>query len=445
MKSVLLLTLMILFWPSSCAAHDGEPAFTEWAKVHAVPLKTVEPDSGFEDLAPLKEIIDDARLVCLGESRHDIHEQFRLKHRFIEFLVEELDFSVLVLEESLPHARSLDAYVLGGDGDPQQILNDLAGWFLWDTREILDLISWLRRHNAKSGTKRKVRIFGADVTAPRLAMGGVLAFLEKVDPDYCADLQKIDLGLDLFEDHFWPSTMERYQALSDDERTQLRDRYDALAKHFEKSRNRYIHKSSEEDFEWAHRQVLSAQAGNTLYSTSSRLEGGQIRDQAMADNLRWILNTAAPGARAILWAHNAHVARTPFTMPDLFEEDLVDMVHHLDKEMGDDLVTIAASFNRGNYSADGIHPPLILDPAGDDFVDGALARTGIPLFILDFRNAPNEGPVADWLSKKRRLRSQHADMYLVPAEAYDAIFFIDRISRSEMTPKAVEKFKSMNQ
>jgi erythromycin esterase len=434
---------MILFGVTWCGADDEGQAFIEWAKMNAVPLKTVEPDSGFEDLMPLERIINDARLVCLGESRHDIHEQFRLKHRIIEFLVEKMDFSVVVLEESLPHARSLDAYVLGGDGDPHEILNDLAGWFLWDTREILDLIEWIRSYNADPEHKRKVRVFGVDVVAPRLAMDNVLAYLDKVDPEFASGLRSKNLGRNLFEDHFWPATMERYQGLSTDEREKLKARYDSIADHFEKNRESFIIKSSKEEFEWIHRQVLSARAGNALFSTGSRLEGGQIRDLAMADNLRWILEAALPEARVILWAHNAHVARIPFTMPDMFADDLIDMVHHLNKETGDDLITIAASFNKGNYAEDDVHPSSAFDPVDEDYLDGALARTRIPRFVLDFRDAPKEGPVAKWLKKKRRLRSQDVDMCLVPAEAYDAVYFIDSITRAEKNPLAIDKFRSL--
>jgi len=163
----------------------------------------------------------------------------------------------------------------------------------------------------------------------------------------------------------------------------------------------------------------------------------------MAENLRWILNTAAPDARVILWAHNAHVARTPFTMPEIFSENLYDMVHHISKEMDDDLLTIAASFYQGDYDADEVHPSRVFEPADADFLDGALARTEIPCFVLDLRAAPSEEPAAKWLNKKHGLRAQDTDMSLVPAAAYDAVYFIADITRAQKNPLAIEKFRSM--
>ena len=88
-------------------SEKSKAAFVDWAKDNAVNIRTIEPGSGFEDFQSLRKAIGDARVVCLGETRHDIHEQFRLKHRIIEFLVEEMDFSVFAMEESLPYGDKI--------------------------------------------------------------------------------------------------------------------------------------------------------------------------------------------------------------------------------------------------------------------------------------------------------------------------------------------------
>lgn len=428
-----------------CEASDEGQAFVAWAKANANPVTTSKPGSDIDDLMPLKDIVGDARLVCLGESRHDIHEQFRMKHRFFEFLVQEMGFTVLVLEESLAHARGLDAYVLGEEIPPDlnHRLNNLAGWFLWDTRELHDLIEWMRSYNADSSHKNKLRVYGVDVAAPRICVNNALSYLDRVDPEFAEEMRGRDLRLDLFEDQFWPLTLERYQNLSDEERDSLRGHYDLLVDHFKNNRKAYIEKLPEVAYEWANRQALCAHAGNGLFASRSLLDGGHIRDRAMADNLLWIMNTKEPDARVVFWAHNAHVSRTAFTMPERFDADMIDTVHHLDEAMGEDLVTLAASFNGGVFAEDGIHPPMNLGPAGEEFIDCHLARTGIPMFVLDLRKAPEEGPVTEWLDRPWRLQSQDVYMRLEPAKAYDAVYFIDEITRAQKSPLAKEKYQSM--
>ncbi len=105
------------------------PAFAEWVAAHGSPIDTIDPEAGTGDLAPLRRIVDDARVVCLGESRHDASEQFQLKHRMIRYLVEEMGFSVIVFEEGMAHAKAVDDYIQGGAGDPAAILGELSAWF----------------------------------------------------------------------------------------------------------------------------------------------------------------------------------------------------------------------------------------------------------------------------------------------------------------------------
>src|SRR5262245_60190227 len=83
----------------------GQAAITpeqmSWFKAHAVPLKTVEAGHGLEDLARLKGMIGDARIVGLGEGTHGTREHFQAKHRLIEFLVEEMGFGIFSIEANM--------------------------------------------------------------------------------------------------------------------------------------------------------------------------------------------------------------------------------------------------------------------------------------------------------------------------------------------------------
>ena len=47
-----------------------------WLKANALPLATIEPDSSFHDLEPLRPMLSKARIVSLGESTHGTREFF---------------------------------------------------------------------------------------------------------------------------------------------------------------------------------------------------------------------------------------------------------------------------------------------------------------------------------------------------------------------------------
>ena len=446
MKTFILsfLVLLLIFFALAfvCGGrHSDGPAdaFVAWAKQNAVPIMTVEPGKGFADLEGLKGIVGAARLVFLGESRHDAHEQALLKHRMVEFLVEKMGFTAFVLEESVPHAARLNEFILNGRGDLRRLLNGLAYWFLWDTEEMFNLITWMRHYNEDPANATKLRFYGMDIVAPGLAVANVLAYLDTVDPGFAASLRGKPLGQDLFDDGNWPKSAERYESLSLEQKAALKANYAELVGTMEKQRGPYVARSSAGEYEWALREALVAQAGNEMFSSGSRVAGGVIRDRAMADNLRWIMEHEAHGERIIVCAHNLHIARDTFLMPGESGERLSDVACHLSKELGSDMVSIGASFNRGRYARVGSGEDVVFAPADSNSVDGALARVGSPRFMLDLRDAPKKGAVADWLGSEQRMRAQDFDVELIPARAYDAVYFVDSISRSTQNPQALER------
>lgn len=130
----------------------------KWLEAHAKPLKTTNPTAPLNDLKPLKNMVGSASIVGLGEATHGAHEVFTMKHRIVNYLVSEKGFTNLVLEEGWDRALELDRYVLTGKGNPSQHLTPV-----FKTKEMLDLLDWIRQYNANPKHKSKVRIIGMDI------------------------------------------------------------------------------------------------------------------------------------------------------------------------------------------------------------------------------------------------------------------------------------------
>src|SRR5512133_1953281 len=92
-------------------------AVSAWIRGAAIPLSTPVAGHGFEDMAPLKRIVGDARIVALGEATHGTREFFQLKHRMLEFLVTQMGFSIFSIEANMPQAYRLNDFILNGEGD----------------------------------------------------------------------------------------------------------------------------------------------------------------------------------------------------------------------------------------------------------------------------------------------------------------------------------------
>lgn len=179
------------------AIHSASPPQLQWLREHAVKLKTVEAEIGFQDLLPLEAMIGDARIVGLGEGTHGTREHFQMKHRLFEFLASEMDFTIFSIEANMPEAYELDGYVLGGEGDVDRLIGGMYFW-TWNTEEVRDLVEWMRRFNAKqaaAGSTKRVHFTGFDMQTGKVALRIATEFLEKHDPEFSekvrADLDRL--------------------------------------------------------------------------------------------------------------------------------------------------------------------------------------------------------------------------------------------------------------
>ena len=382
-------------WQAPAKPTAEEEAVERWIKVNAIRLTTVQAGNGFADMEPLTKIIGNARIVALGEATHGTREFFQLKHRMLEFLATRMGFTIFSIEANMPEAYRLNDYVLNGKGDPAQLLNGMYFW-TWDTKEVLDMIQWMREFN-QSG-KGRVEFTGFDMQTPTVAAQIVSDFASENDPDYAP---LIEQAVPVLEDAAG--------------KTQWRE----ILGHLKSSRSTYLAgRVSSKDVDWA------IQNARVVLQCLQMKSGEITRDHAMAENVKWIIDQA-PTARIMLWAHNAHVA-TGGNM----------MGSELRQVCGDQMVVFGFAFDQGSFQAidqgSGLRNFTVpAAPAGS--LDATLAASGIPIFALDLKHVPADSPETAWLKEPHRTRSigavySEASNYfseLSPQANFDAILFVN--------------------
>lgn len=71
-----------------------------------------------------------------------------------------MGFTIFAMELPILEGVSLDNYVQTGQGDPAAILHD--SYWCWDTKEVLELVEWMRRYNQEPAHQRKLKFYGFD-------------------------------------------------------------------------------------------------------------------------------------------------------------------------------------------------------------------------------------------------------------------------------------------
>jgi erythromycin esterase len=419
-------------------------------------LETIDPAAPLDDLEPLARMIgDEVRLVAIGESVHAAHEFYALRHRFIRFLVERMNFTAVVWESGFPEGFLVDAYIQGQPHDRERVQTDGITMHLGRCQEMGDLLDWLREHNASSASP--VRFYGLDLPGSSASLQSVLEvvvpYVESVDPSFGGRLSRLREfaaanGLGTAE----PSNLgkleiagtkvvQRYQAMSVADRNELTALLADMSARFDSLRRTYVERSDAERYDVARQHLrvaarldLQLRAVVALMSGDASACEGNIRDATMADTVEWILHRHG---RIIIAAHNGHIQKTPITTPTGTVGSVDTVGVHLAERFGERYVAIGTTCGGGEMvgmrttaAADGSYESEFylrdLPPREADTVDSLLDSSCGGIGLLDLRSLDAQSAAA--IDAARRMRMQDQLMEIDVRRAFDMLIHVPRIS-----------------
>ena len=430
---LLLLTAALLFQPALLAAADGDSPrrrgtrlerFSEpgdplaWIRTHSIPLDRVSGTGEYSDLMPLRDELSSAVIVGLGDNSHGTREFFQTKLRLIEFLVREMDFTVIAFEGPWVAFARIDDMVQGEtSSDPRALLTDTDYWF-WNTEEIAEVIAWVRDYNATRGTHEPVQIAGVDVFSPWAARHDVVTYLQSVDP-VAAD-----------------AAIDAYRCLGPPTPSSCLEGPDSVAKAMEAKRDDYVARSSTRRFGQVLQSARVVQQTGVFMSVSPR-DGYEVRDASMAQNLGW-LHAESEGAprKVIYWGHNLHLGRAPYRLED-GGRTYRSAGTALAERFGDAYYTIATMTRKGRFVGivDGHERSFrVADiPAlSEDSYETMFGLAAAPAMIVPLRSAPPEVTGTRPLLVMYASPSWEIFRSMNLARHYDAVLYLDATSESTL-------------
>ncbi|TNF24869.1 MAG: erythromycin esterase family protein [Deltaproteobacteria bacterium] len=386
-------------------------------------LGGAEPTLPADDLAPLADLIGDARLVALGESVHYVGGFQRMKHRVLRYLVEELGFRAVAFETTWARADAVNAYVASCDGDLLDTLVEL--WPVWRSREVEELLVWLCEYN-QAHPEDPVGFFGFDVQEAWTDAPPLVAYVDEVIPDptafdeaiagcpYVGYTERFPGATYWVYDHPVPENGEFLTCVH---------ALDELEAYFTEHEAELVAATSAEALALARVHLVSLRAG-ARYNFFTTHGGGPdlvYHEAGMAEVLRRLWELRYPGKRVAVWAHNWHIAtHTEEGWAVGFGNGARSMGSLLAEDLGSDYVSIALA---GYWAADiangGSRDGYASPPSGDDDVEALLGPLGHDALLVDLHD-PGAATVippdtqltfADWLR-------------YVPAANHDALLFL---------------------
>lgn len=390
----------------------------------AVPLRTLDPaDPDLSDLDVLRDVVGDARVVCLGESAHFTSEFAQLRDRMLRFLVSKLGFSAFVLESGLPESLAVDRWVHGGTGRLADIARTGIGYAFGRCTEMHTQLQWMREWN-DAHASHPVSYYGMDVPGWCANPGpGVATCLARLTPqpgdaELLAATERGQLGrapsVDASDTAGVAPGVARGVA-------ELVDRATAAG------------------------DPLAVQCARGAEAVVEFLDHGMypgpgrnLRNEVMADNLRWILDHED---RVLVSAHNMHLQYTPSW------DGTEPIGSLLASELGNDLVVI------GGTHAGGSIPDLDLDAAADrryftwdtdepappasHTLEASLDTAGYAHHLVHLRHTP-AGALTGVTATQAQTPQKTMLLERAPQHTFDAVIHVHRITPANGAPDHVD-------
>ncbi len=396
----------------------------------------------------------------MGEATHGTREFFQFKHRVFEFFVEELGFTAIAIEASFPDAADVNAYVLGGDGDAAKLVHGMRFW-TWDTEEVLALVEWMRQHNLKPTTPRKIKFYGFDMQYPEPALAKALDYLRVRDASLSQEHGAArTLVREVYKCAETLTNIATFKRVFDRQTLEGAEiALQNLIRCLESNRSRFAQSSGDEAWRYARQNAQVALQWVALYQdlfenvSPERIDivFQAKRDEAMARNVEWALAEEGPESRVMLWAHNGHINHGTGGVRCLG--------WHLRRSLGAGYFAVGFSFNQGSFQAKQAPLPgrklglkiFHVGAAPKDSVDEVLSRIGPPILVVDLRAASSDAAAAPWLQSTNRLRTigSHFDpaletlpeeqWWLVLPDAFDALVYFRNTTAARALPGAEKK------
>jgi erythromycin esterase-like protein len=288
-----------------------------------------------DGFGPLLEMVGDATIVLIGEASHGTHEFYRTRAELTKALIVTKGFNVVAVEADWPDAYRVNRWVRGAssDGDAGQALGDFVRFprWMWRNRDVVEFVTWLRRHNAGIDAPSRVGFYGLDLYSLQSSMAAVLAYLRKVDP---AAAERARYRYGCFEDFGEDSQAYGYAATFGLSRSCENDVIAELVE-LRRRASEYATRDGRiaaDEYFFAEQNARLVRNAEQYYRSmfGSRVDSWNLRDSHMMETLEALLGhveATAGTARAVVWAHNSHLGDARATqMGDQGELNLGQLV-----------------------------------------------------------------------------------------------------------------------
>jgi len=352
------------------------------------------------DYDALLQLIDDARLVLIGEASHGTHEFYFERSAITKRLIAEKDFSILAIEADWPDSARVHRYVRGMPAaSADEALSGFRRFptWMWRNMVVVEFVEWLRGFNKDLDPKRApVGFYGMDLYSLHASIDAVLGYLEKIDPEAA---KRARLRYSCF-DHFSRNPQEYGYATTVGAMESCENAVVAQLVELQQKAREFLSSDgavAAEEFFFAEQNARLVKHAEQYYRAMfrGRASSWNLRDRHMVqtvENLVAHLNGSRQ-PKAIIWAHNSHLGDARAT--EMIHYGEVNVGQLIRERFGNEAVLIGFTTYHGTVTAasDWGAPAerKTVRPALEGSYEDLFHQTGLSRFWIDLRGAGQIG------------------------------------------------------
>ncbi|NKI24093.1 erythromycin esterase family protein [Paenibacillus dendritiformis] len=418
---------------------EARQDWKQWMKEHAIALDSIQPEAApqaripaerFADLDALKPLLEDKRIVYLGESSHGAAEYNSAKTRLIQYLHQELGFNVVAFETNLGNAASAYGHIRARE--PVATMKDSI-FRVWQAQETVPLFQYIKD---TQNTKTPLALAGFDMQPQGALFTGEWMGDAKLAKQFREAEQELD-EWEMTEDpegyrKAKPKLLKVYQQV----RALLPKRAEELQRQYPD--NPHIVKLMERALD-NRIQVVEEYMEISIHSSAflngksmdymSVIKSSEYRDRMMADNLSWLATHVYPNEKIIVWAHNGHIAKA--YSQEMNSLPRVHMGEWMQKTEFKDQSYVIGLYMGGGRNAHVAGGASDVLPPMPHSVEEVMKGAGHPFAFVDLRYA-KRAPGNSWMTQPNiSYYDGVMPVSSVPAQQFDGILFIDQVSEPD--------------
>lgn len=290
------------------------------------------------DWAKSKNNLKDIEVFGMGEATHGTKEFFEIKSKTFKYLVTNFNYKVFGIEAYYGECNYINDYVNSDFGNIDTVMLNFSFW-AWRTKEVKDLILWIKEYNQQHTDSEKIKFYGFDMLDIYSPVKYLVDYLKSDKSIFISELGLITKPV---------LSKSKYQIfkLFNNKDSNYRDTlviiYNELNEWLKRNEYFLTKKYSTKKFEQLHLCILNF--GQAINNTNNSLD---YRDSCMASNIFKIHNLE--NSKMFIWAHNEHINIED--SPSFSGKSPKPMGGLLKKGLGPKYYSVGFIFNKGNFHA----------------------------------------------------------------------------------------------